>query len=119
MAKTPLQKPIDYQAWFNRALDLLSETLSKWEDEEESVKEEKADHIDDLNKFFADWEKVVEPIEVLRQYALLHDGLSDMIEGGRLKESDVPDDYKWLVESLAKVAPKVDRLLPAPKPRVK
>lgn len=34
-------------------------------------------------------------------YAELHDGLSDMIEDGRLTEADIPDDYYWLVESLA------------------
>ena len=37
-------------------------------------------------------------------YARLHDGLSDMVEGGRLRESDVPDDYRWLVEALARLA---------------
>ena len=38
---------------------------------------------------------------IARSYAKLHDGLSDMIEGGRLSEADIPDDYRWLVESLA------------------
>jgi predicted protein tyrosine phosphatase len=33
-------------------------------------------------------------------YEKLHDGLSDMIEGGRLTEADIPDDYQWLVETL-------------------
>lgn len=33
-------------------------------------------------------------------YQKLHDGLSDMIEGGRLTEADIPDDYQWLIESL-------------------
>jgi len=37
-------------------------------------------------------------------YRDLADGLSDMIEGGRLTESDIPDDYAWLVELLAKIA---------------
>ena len=32
---------------------------------------------------------------------MLHDGLSDMIEGGRLTEAAIPDDYRWLVDSLA------------------
>lgn len=40
----------------------------------------------------------------LEEYRKLHDGLSDMIEGGRLREQDVPDGYQWLVESLAKLA---------------
>jgi maltose-binding protein MalE len=35
-------------------------------------------------------------------YRKLHDGLSDMIESGRLKESDIPDDYLWLVQILEK-----------------
>lgn len=34
----------------------------------------------------------------------LHDGLSDMIEGGRLTEADIPEDYDWLVKSLIAVA---------------
>lgn len=38
----------------------------------------------------------------LRGYHILHDGLSDMIEGGRLKEADIPDDYRWLVETLVR-----------------
>jgi len=32
----------------------------------------------------------------------LHDGLSDMIEGGRLQREDIPDDYEWLVSVLEK-----------------
>ena len=38
--------------------------------------------------------------DVVEQYERLHDGLSDMIEGGRLTEADIPDDYQWLVETL-------------------
>jgi hypothetical protein len=34
-------------------------------------------------------------------YEQLHDGLSDMIEGGRLLRESIPDDYQWLVEKLA------------------
>lgn len=41
---------------------------------------------------------------VALSYAELHDGLSDMIESGRLTAADIPDDYKWLVESLAYLA---------------
>lgn len=37
-------------------------------------------------------------------YEELHDGLSDMIESGRLTESMIPDDYQWLVEGLAELA---------------
>lgn len=39
----------------------------------------------------------------LEAYERLHDGLSDMIEGGRLTEADIPDDYRWLRESLEKI----------------
>ena len=35
------------------------------------------------------------------RYEKLHDGLSDMIESGRLTEADIPDDYAWLVRTLA------------------
>ena len=47
-----------------------------------------------------------EPItqeQLLQEYEKLHDGLSDMVEGGRLREGDIPDDYQWLVQSLAKL----------------
>ena len=36
-----------------------------------------------------------------KAYGRLHDGLSDMIEGGRLTEADIPNDYHWLVKQLA------------------
>lgn len=37
---------------------------------------------------------------MLEQYGRLHDALSDAIEGGRLTEADVPDDYQALVSLL-------------------
>lgn len=40
----------------------------------------------------------------LQHYRKLHDGLSNMIESGRLTEAKIPDDYLWLVDSLAKIA---------------
>lgn len=40
----------------------------------------------------------------LRRYRDLADGLSDMVEGGRLNEGDIPDDYEWLVTLLARIA---------------
>ena len=44
-------------------------------------------------------------LEVLKfyhgHYSKLHDGLSDMVEEGRLSEAEIPDDYQWLVEQLA------------------
>jgi hypothetical protein len=41
--------------------------------------------------------------ETLLGYGELHDGLSDMIESGRLTEGMIPDDYQWLVEKLAEL----------------
>lgn len=41
--------------------------------------------------------------KMLAAYRSLHNGLSDMIEEGRLKESDIPDDYRWLVDTLVKL----------------
>ena len=41
---------------------------------------------------------------ILRAYGKLHDGLSDMVESGRLSETEIPDDYQWLVDSLTKLA---------------
>lgn len=43
---------------------------------------------------------------VADNYEQFHDGLSNMIESGRLTESDIPEDYVWLVESLAHLASK-------------
>jgi hypothetical protein len=37
---------------------------------------------------------------LLQHYRRLHDGLSEMIEEGRLTEAAVPDDYRWLVAML-------------------
>ena len=40
----------------------------------------------------------------LAEYQKLHDMLSDAIEGGRLSEADIPDDYQALVDQLARVS---------------
>lgn len=53
---------------------------------------------------------------VLREYAQLHDRLSDMIEDGRLGKADIPDDYRWLADTLARLAPMIDRALAAEAP---
>jgi hypothetical protein len=45
--------------------------------------------------------RVDQQAEELVLYHKLHDGLSDMIEGGRLREADIPVDYLWLVKLLA------------------
>ncbi len=48
-----------------------------------------------------------EQTEIERQITAierLHDFLSDMIEGGRLTEHNIPDDYQAIVETLALTA---------------
>lgn len=40
----------------------------------------------------------------LAAYRKLADGLSNMVEGDRLQEGDIPDDYQWLVVTLEKIA---------------
>lgn len=40
------------EARLARAIELLERSLSQWEDEEDSVQEEHAELIADLNKFF-------------------------------------------------------------------
>lgn len=42
--------------------------------------------------------------EYRKAYSRLHDFLSDMIEGGRLTETDIPDDYAALVSALEDAA---------------
>jgi hypothetical protein len=37
---------------------------------------------------------------LLADYRRLHDRLSDMIEGGRLRRSMIPNDYDWLIDKL-------------------
>ena len=38
--------------------------------------------------------------QILTAYRKLHDGLSDMIEEGRLTMTDIPNDYDWLVTQI-------------------
>lgn len=42
--------------------------------------------------------------EAVRLYRRLADGLSDMVESGRLSADNIPDDYLWLADHLAKIA---------------
>ncbi|AJY53190.1 hypothetical protein [Halomonas sp. KO116] len=44
------------------------------------------------------------PSALIAKYQALHDGLSEMIESGRLREKHIPDDYQWLVASLEEAA---------------
>lgn len=53
----------------------------------------------------------------MKAYHRLHDFLSDMIEGGRLTESDIPDDYQALVETLAVCANLQGQDVPVCEPR--
>ena len=46
----------------------------------------------------------IKPPDPLAEYRKLADGLSDMIESGRLQRSDIPDDYQWLADQLCKIA---------------
>jgi hypothetical protein len=48
--------------------------------------------------------------DLLADYGRLHDGISEMVESGRLTASDIPDDYDWLVSLLAELATASDRL---------
>lgn len=41
---------------------------------------------------------------ILSHYRTLRAGLSDMIAKGRLSEETVPDDYQWLLASLAAIS---------------
>jgi hypothetical protein len=41
---------------------------------------------------------------VLAKYRTLFDGISDMIEDGRLSEADIPDDYLWLTTRMTELA---------------
>lgn len=43
------------------------------------------------------------PLRALSLYRQLSDGLSDMIESGRLTEEEIPEDYEWLVVLLTKI----------------
>lgn len=52
----------------------------------------------------ANIEHIVSCVNARPVYNRLHDMLSDMIEGGRLREVDIPDDYRAIVELLAEVA---------------
>jgi hypothetical protein len=42
--------------------------------------------------------------EILAEYRALHDGLSEMVEAGRLNVAEIPDDYDWLINQLVKLA---------------
>lgn len=47
-----------------------------------------------------------EAADLLEHYYKLHDGLTNMIEGGRLTEASVPVDYRWLVTMLCQAMDK-------------
>lgn len=51
-----------------------------------------------------DEELAADITEQLAAYRRLHDGLSEMIESGRLRPEHIPDDYQWLCDSLEKLS---------------
>jgi len=46
--------------------------------------------------------------EAVVMLSKLYVGITGMIEGGRLKESDIPDDFSWLTAQLEEIATKID-----------
>lgn len=64
-------------------------------------------HNDYLDPDRHDWpveEAKPMPEEAVPLYRELADGLSDMVEGGRLGEGEIPEDFAWLVGLLANIA---------------
>src|ERR1017187_1356209 len=47
---------------------------------------------------------VIAEDSLLGKYQKLHAGLVDMVNNGRLKPADVPNDFRWLVDSLTGLA---------------
>jgi hypothetical protein len=50
-----------------------------------------------------DGKRIGELEQRLESYVKLHAGLSDMIESERLTFAHIPDDYRWLVQSLSEL----------------
>ncbi len=124
--------------WFdtNEAAE-AAHRLTRWEyfDEGGLEMEFREDLVQTYNaererlEYFGDWEfQTKEPMDppdgeplkmgaakdmLLGGYSELHDGLSDMIENGRLIEADIPDDYRWLVDKLVAVVAANDRVVKA------
>lgn len=100
------------KALLQAAIDVIGENLIAWEGEENSVQEEHNSLIRRTARFHAratkklaekPSDKTADTRKAFRAYQRLHDGLSDMIESGRLREDHIPDDYRWLVEALARI----------------
>ena len=101
-------------------------SIHTWEGNAATPTEAEAAAVADINTWWheewIDWEEMVGdvdgtstiphpavmapriPEKLLTHYRLLADGLSDMIEGGRIKEGDIPDDYQWLLTHLTAIA---------------
>lgn len=63
------------------------------------------DHYEEARKRHADADTELGRVTaLLNVYRGLADGLSDMVKGGRLPEASIPDDYSWLVTTLASIA---------------
>ncbi|MBI1202635.1 MAG: hypothetical protein GC182_09010 [Rhodopseudomonas sp.] len=54
-----------------------------------------------------------EALALIAEYGKLYDGLSDMIESGRVTRADIPDDYQWLADTLHRLAPQIDKITDA------
>jgi hypothetical protein len=87
--------------------DLLCENYDAWDGEEDSVKEEHEDLIRRTGEFIEAHKAarsmpgVLAALKDMRAaYGRLHDFISDAVEGGRLQEADLPDDYKAIVDQL-------------------
>lgn len=48
-------------------------------------------------------DELEQAIRALKAYHRFHDQLSEIVESGRLTEAALPDDYRWLVESLERL----------------
>jgi hypothetical protein len=91
----------DYEAAEVKARELCAKEFRLTEELASAVAEESEWEFDsELDGF------TVEPADPdpLPAYRKLADGLSDMIEEGRLTESAIPDDYQWLVAALVEIA---------------
>jgi predicted RNA-binding Zn-ribbon protein involved in translation (DUF1610 family) len=96
-------------------LDYLRDDLNRMEgadcrfysDDERNSIEKKIEQVEailedlDLQLIEAAAELLAALKSMRKLYGDLHDGLSDMVEGGRLTEAKVPDDYRWVVDSLS------------------
>lgn len=102
------------------------ESIWTWEGEAETLDDAERAAVDTLNddweREYTSWDELASdmdgtaitqhpevmaqrlPLRTVELYRRLADGLSDMVEEGRLSEADCENDYAWLVDTLAKIA---------------